>query len=121
EQLLFIAGGQDNAIDENVDEQPVHDLVLNVDNVFQADDCDSFDSNVDEAPTTHTTFMANLSSADLVYDEAGPSYDSDILSELHPGHGHLDVPHVIDEFGKPDKVVVNSLSFVLSKVFKVII
>ncbi|GJR81305.1 hypothetical protein Tco_0344364 [Tanacetum coccineum] len=26
-------------------------------------------------------FMANLSSADPVYDEAGPSYDSDILSE----------------------------------------
>ncbi|GKF87840.1 hypothetical protein Tco_0258717, partial [Tanacetum coccineum] len=26
-------------------------------------------------------FMANLSSADLVYDEAGPSYDSNILSE----------------------------------------
>ncbi|GJS75818.1 retrovirus-related pol polyprotein from transposon TNT 1-94 [Tanacetum coccineum] len=34
EQLLFIAGGQDNAIDEDVDEQPVQDLALNVDNVF---------------------------------------------------------------------------------------
>ncbi|GJW52645.1 integrase, catalytic region, zinc finger, CCHC-type containing protein [Tanacetum coccineum] len=32
--LLFIAGGQDNAIDEDVDEQPVQDLTLNVDNVF---------------------------------------------------------------------------------------
>ncbi|GKC91172.1 retrovirus-related pol polyprotein from transposon TNT 1-94 [Tanacetum coccineum] len=31
EQLLFIAGGQDNAIDEDVDEQPVQDLALNVD------------------------------------------------------------------------------------------
>nr|GEU37919.1 integrase, catalytic region, zinc finger, CCHC-type, peptidase aspartic, catalytic [Tanacetum cinerariifolium] len=51
EQLLFIAGGQDNAVDENVDEQPVQDLALNVDNVFQADDCDAFDSDVDEAPT----------------------------------------------------------------------
>ncbi|GKC27491.1 retrovirus-related pol polyprotein from transposon TNT 1-94, partial [Tanacetum coccineum] len=44
EQLLFIVGGQDNAIDEDVDEQPVQDLALNVDNVFQADDCDAFDS-----------------------------------------------------------------------------
>ncbi|GJR57006.1 hypothetical protein Tco_1499168 [Tanacetum coccineum] len=35
EQLLFIAGRQDNAIDEDVDEQPVQDLALNVDNVFQ--------------------------------------------------------------------------------------
>ncbi|GJY68127.1 hypothetical protein Tco_0471109 [Tanacetum coccineum] len=83
EQLLFLAGGQDNAIDEDVDEQPVQDLALNVDNVFQADDYDAFDSDVDEAPTAQTMFMANLSSADPVYDEAGPSFDSDILSEVH--------------------------------------
>ncbi|GJY57394.1 retrovirus-related pol polyprotein from transposon TNT 1-94 [Tanacetum coccineum] len=57
------------------------DLALNVDNVFQANDCDAFDSDVDEAPTSQTMFMANLSSAYPVYDEAGPSYDSDILSE----------------------------------------
>ncbi|GKC41193.1 hypothetical protein Tco_1058915 [Tanacetum coccineum] len=87
EQLLFIACGQDNAIDEDVDEQPVQDFALNVDNVFQADDCDAFDFDVDEAPTAHTMFMANLSSADPVYDEVGPSYDSDILSEVHD-HDH---------------------------------
>nr|GEU45168.1 hypothetical protein [Tanacetum cinerariifolium] len=81
EQLLFLAGGQDNAFDDDVDEQPVQDLALNVDNVFQADDCDAFDFNVDEAPTAQTMFMANLSSTDPVTDEAGPSYDSDILSE----------------------------------------
>ncbi|GJQ90657.1 retrovirus-related pol polyprotein from transposon TNT 1-94 [Tanacetum coccineum] len=62
EQLLFIAGGQDNVVDEDVDEKPVQDLALNVDNVFQADDYH-------------------------VYDEAGPSYDSDILSEVHD-HDH---------------------------------
>ncbi|GJV51468.1 hypothetical protein Tco_1447209, partial [Tanacetum coccineum] len=63
---------QDNAIDEDVDEQPVQDLALNVDNVFQADDCDAYDFDVDEAPTSQTMFMANLLSADPVYDEAGP-------------------------------------------------
>ncbi|GJZ16949.1 hypothetical protein Tco_0553072 [Tanacetum coccineum] len=47
-----------------------------------ADDCDAFDSDVDEAPTTQTMFMANLSSADPVYDKASWSYDSDILSEV---------------------------------------
>ncbi|GKE27263.1 hypothetical protein Tco_1442647, partial [Tanacetum coccineum] len=77
----------ENAIDEDVDEQPVQDLALNVDNVFQADDCDAFDSGVDVAPTAQTMFMANLSSADPVYDEAGPSYDLDILSEVHD-HDH---------------------------------
>ncbi|GJX67711.1 putative ribonuclease H-like domain-containing protein [Tanacetum coccineum] len=48
------------------------DSALNVDNVFQADDCDAFDSDVDEAPTTQTMFMANLSSAYPIYDEASP-------------------------------------------------
>ncbi|GKE43569.1 hypothetical protein Tco_1470853 [Tanacetum coccineum] len=87
EQLLFLAGGQDNVIDEDLDEQHVQDLALNVDNVFQADDCDAFDSDVDEAPTAQTMFMANLSSTDPVYDEVGPSYNSDILSEVHD-HDH---------------------------------
>ncbi|GJR62373.1 hypothetical protein Tco_1504535 [Tanacetum coccineum] len=82
EQLLFIAGGQDNAFDANVDKPPVQDLALNVDNIFQADQCDAFDSNVDEALTAQTMFMANLSSADPIYDEASLSYDSDILSEV---------------------------------------
>ncbi|GKF28141.1 hypothetical protein Tco_0094483, partial [Tanacetum coccineum] len=90
EQLLFIAGGQDNDVDEDVDEQLVQDLALNVDNVFQANNCDAFDSDVDEAPTAQTMFMANLSSADLVYDEASPSYDSDILSEVHD-HDHYQI------------------------------
>nr|GEW28481.1 integrase, catalytic region, zinc finger, CCHC-type, peptidase aspartic, catalytic [Tanacetum cinerariifolium] len=65
----------------------IQDLALNVDNVFQADDCNAFDSYVDEAPTAQTMFMANLSSADHVYDETGLSYDSDVLSEVHD-HDH---------------------------------
>ncbi|GJS19950.1 hypothetical protein Tco_0448582 [Tanacetum coccineum] len=67
--------------------QARQDLALNMDNVFQADDCDAFDSDVDEAPTVQTMFIANLSSADPVYDEANPSYDSDILSEVYD-HDH---------------------------------
>nr|GEW31992.1 retrovirus-related Pol polyprotein from transposon TNT 1-94 [Tanacetum cinerariifolium] len=82
EHLLFLTGGQDNTFDDDVDEQPIQNLALNVDNVFQADDYDAFDSDVDEAPTTQTMFMANLSSAYPVIDETEPSYDSDILSEV---------------------------------------
>ncbi|GKA46467.1 integrase, catalytic region, zinc finger, CCHC-type containing protein [Tanacetum coccineum] len=80
EQLLFIAGGQDNAIDEDVDEQP-------------------------------TMFMANLSSADLVYDEAGPSYNSDILSRVHDHDHYQDVvcehheEHEMHDDVKPNYVV----------------
>nr|GEV23723.1 retrovirus-related Pol polyprotein from transposon TNT 1-94 [Tanacetum cinerariifolium] len=83
EQLLFLAGGQDNAFDDDV---PVQDLALNVDNMFLAEDCDAFDLDVDEAPTAQTMFMANLSSVDLITDEARPSYDSDILSEVAIGY-----------------------------------
>nr|GEU89185.1 reverse transcriptase domain-containing protein [Tanacetum cinerariifolium] len=67
ELLLFIA---------------VQYLALNEDNVFQADQCDAFDSDVDEAPTVQTMFMENLSSADPIYDEADSLYDSDILSKV---------------------------------------
>nr|GEX36436.1 hypothetical protein [Tanacetum cinerariifolium] len=91
EQLLFLTGGQDKAIDEDVDEQPAQDLAFNVDNVFQAEECDAFDSDVDEAPTSQTMFMANLSSADPVYDKVGPSYDSDILSKVHDHDHYQDV------------------------------
>nr|GFC81012.1 retrovirus-related Pol polyprotein from transposon TNT 1-94 [Tanacetum cinerariifolium] len=49
EQLLFLACGPDNAFDDDVDEQIVQDLALNVENRFQAEDCDAFDSDVDEA------------------------------------------------------------------------
>nr|GEY41683.1 hypothetical protein [Tanacetum cinerariifolium] len=73
EQLLFLAGGQDNAFDADVDEQSIQDLALNVDNVFQADDYDAFDYDMDEASTAQTMFMANLSSVDPITDEAGPS------------------------------------------------
>ncbi|GJR24769.1 hypothetical protein Tco_0973296 [Tanacetum coccineum] len=90
EQLLFIAGGQTNTFDDDVDEEPVQDLALNEDNVSQADQCDAFDSDVDEAPTTQTMFMANLSLADPIYDEVGPSYDLDILSEVQDHDNYVD-------------------------------
>nr|GEU29825.1 hypothetical protein [Tanacetum cinerariifolium] len=108
EQLLFLAGRQDTAIDEDVDEQPVQDLALNVDNVFQADDCDAFDFDVDEAPTVQTMFMANLSSADPVNDEAGPSYDFDILSEVQDrDHYHDAVYAHHEEHAMHDNVQLN--------------
>nr|GEY57374.1 integrase, catalytic region, zinc finger, CCHC-type, peptidase aspartic, catalytic [Tanacetum cinerariifolium] len=83
-------GGPDNAFHDDVDEQLVQDLALSVDNMFQAKDCDAFDSDVDEAPTTQTMFIANLSSADPITDEARPSYDSDILSEVQDHDQCLD-------------------------------
>ncbi|GJX17975.1 DNA-binding protein HEXBP-like protein [Tanacetum coccineum] len=90
EQLLFLTGGQTNTFDDEVDEGPFQDMAQNEDNIFQADQCNVFDFDVDEAPTAQTMFMANLSSTDPVYDEAGPSYDSDTISEVQDHDNCLD-------------------------------
>nr|GEV43227.1 putative ribonuclease H-like domain-containing protein [Tanacetum cinerariifolium] len=63
EQLLFLAGGKTKIFNDVVDEGPVQNMAQNEDNIFQADKKDAFDSDVDEAPTAQTMFMANLSSA----------------------------------------------------------
>ncbi|GJT56692.1 retrovirus-related pol polyprotein from transposon TNT 1-94 [Tanacetum coccineum] len=55
--------------------------------------------------------MANLSSADPVYDEAGPTYDSDVLSEVQ-NHDHyqdavcdLHDEHEMNDDAQPNQVV----------------
>ncbi|GJY46273.1 retrovirus-related pol polyprotein from transposon TNT 1-94 [Tanacetum coccineum] len=73
EQSLFLAGEQVTNVDDDVDDSPENDLALNVDHIFEAN---AFDSDVDEGPTSQTMFMANLTSEDPIYDEAGTSYDS---------------------------------------------
>nr|GEU72535.1 hypothetical protein [Tanacetum cinerariifolium] len=82
EQLLFTEGGQDNVVDDDVDEQP--------------------------APTAHTMFMANISFVDPVYDEASPSYDSDIQSEVHDHDNYEDaICDLHDVHEKRDNVQPN--------------
>ncbi|GJX35156.1 hypothetical protein Tco_0246713 [Tanacetum coccineum] len=76
------------------------DLALNVDHIFEADQCDAFDSDVDEAPNIQTMFMVNLSSEDPIYDEAGPSYDSNTPFEVQDHDtfvDHMDEYHEVHE------------------------
>nr|GEZ29541.1 hypothetical protein [Tanacetum cinerariifolium] len=74
----------------------------------KADDYDSFDSDVDKVPMAQTMFMANLSSADPVTDEVGPSYDSDILSEVQDHDHYQDAvcPHH-EEYAMHENVQLN--------------
>ncbi|GKB90581.1 hypothetical protein Tco_0962853, partial [Tanacetum coccineum] len=100
EQSLFLAGEQIINFDEDVDNLPENDLALNMDHIFEADECDAFDSDVDEGPTTQTMFMTNLTSEDRIYDEAGPSYDSNTLFEVQDHDtfvNHLDEYHEVHE------------------------
>ncbi|GJZ06719.1 retrovirus-related pol polyprotein from transposon TNT 1-94 [Tanacetum coccineum] len=50
--------------------------------LFLSDECDAFDSDVDDEPTAQSIFMASLSSAGPVNLQAGPS-NASILSEVH--------------------------------------
>ncbi|GJZ93777.1 retrovirus-related pol polyprotein from transposon TNT 1-94 [Tanacetum coccineum] len=79
EQSLFLAGEQVTNFDDDVDDSPENDLALNVDHVFEADECDAFDSDVDEAR---------------------PSYESNTPFEVQ-GHDtfedHMDEYHEVHE------------------------
>ncbi|GJT73857.1 hypothetical protein Tco_1033143 [Tanacetum coccineum] len=93
-------GEQVTNFDDDVDDPTEKDLALNVDHIFKADQCDAFDSDVDEAPNIQTMFMVNLSSEDPIYDEVGPSYDSNTPFEVqdHDTYvDHLDEYHEIHE------------------------
>ncbi|GJS16287.1 retrovirus-related pol polyprotein from transposon TNT 1-94 [Tanacetum coccineum] len=81
EELLFLVGEQPNTFDADVDKQPVRDLARNKDNIFQADECDAFDLDVDDEPTAQSIFIANLSSAGPTNLQASSS-DASILSEV---------------------------------------
>ncbi|GJY67456.1 retrovirus-related pol polyprotein from transposon TNT 1-94 [Tanacetum coccineum] len=97
EELLFLAGEQGNTYDADVDDQPVQDLAQNDPNIFQADDCDAFHSDVDDEPTAQTIFMVNLSFAVSSLQQAGPS-NASILSEV------LNLENAIDHHEIPNKV-----------------
>ncbi|GKE91949.1 hypothetical protein Tco_1573044, partial [Tanacetum coccineum] len=81
EELHFLVGEQPNTFDADVDNQPVRDLARNKDNIFQADGCDAFDSDVNNEPTSQSIFMANLLSAGPTNLQAS-SFDASILSEV---------------------------------------
>ncbi|GKE29878.1 hypothetical protein Tco_1445262, partial [Tanacetum coccineum] len=62
--------------DEDVDEQPVQDLALNVDNVFQAEDYDAFDSDVDEG-SQHKAMSWQIYHPQICMMEVGRLMDSE--------------------------------------------
>ncbi|GJV56253.1 hypothetical protein Tco_1457258 [Tanacetum coccineum] len=114
EELLFMAGEQVNTFDADVDNQPVQDLALNEDNIFQADEC-AFDSDLDDKPTAQSIFMANLSSAGSANPQASLS-NASILSEVHILENaidnsvtNLDEHEIHNEVQQPNVIDSNSV------------
>nr|GEU44200.1 hypothetical protein [Tanacetum cinerariifolium] len=81
---------------------------------------DNVDDDVDDQPTM---FMTNLSSAYPIYDEAGMSYDLDILSEVHGHDNYQDAVYELHEYVKDntESVVQNIVSFVPHDAYLMII
>ncbi|GKB15655.1 retrovirus-related pol polyprotein from transposon TNT 1-94 [Tanacetum coccineum] len=80
-------GRQDNVVDEDVDEQPVQDLALNVDNVFQADDCDDAVCEHHEEHEMHDDVQPNYvvdSHADYTSDSNMIPYDQYVKDNAVP-------------------------------------
>ncbi|GJR87172.1 retrovirus-related pol polyprotein from transposon TNT 1-94 [Tanacetum coccineum] len=86
EQLLFIASGQDNTLDDDVDEPPVQDFTLNVDQAFQADqyilsevqDHDNYLNNVGEYHEVHE-IQNDVGTNYVVDSDAEYTSDSNII------------------------------------------
>ncbi|GJU52954.1 hypothetical protein Tco_1226668 [Tanacetum coccineum] len=82
-ELLFLVGEQPNTFDADVDNQPIRDLARNEDNIFQEDECDAFDSDVDDEPTAQSIFMANLSSVPDLENANVASNNDHVEHEIH--------------------------------------
>ncbi|GJU92184.1 hypothetical protein Tco_1304607 [Tanacetum coccineum] len=95
-------GEQANTHDADVDDQPIQDMAQHDPNIFQADDCDALDLDVDDEPTAQTIFMANLSSVVSSLQQAGPS-NASILSEV------LNLENSIDHHEIPNEVQQTNL------------
>ncbi|GJZ86721.1 integrase, catalytic region, zinc finger, CCHC-type containing protein [Tanacetum coccineum] len=122
EQLLFLAGGQENVVDEDVDEPPVQDLALNVDNIFQADECYAFDSDVDEDPTTQTIFMDAVCKHHAVYEmhnDVQPNCVVDSYANYTSDSNMIPYDQYVKE--NVESVVQNNVSFVPNDAYMMII
>nr|GEW74331.1 hypothetical protein [Tanacetum cinerariifolium] len=97
DNLQLDSGKQENTYDADVDDQPLQDMAQSDPNIFQADDCDAFDLDVDDDPTSQTIFMANLSSTVSSLQQTGPS-NASILFEV------LNLENAIDHHEIPNEV-----------------
>ncbi|GKF64161.1 hypothetical protein Tco_0187609, partial [Tanacetum coccineum] len=88
------AGEQVTNFDDDVDDPTKKDLALNVDHIFEVDQCDAFDSDVDEAPNIQTMFMNKVA---IGY--KNPLYltrakAKQVQSALYNGHELVKTSHV---------------------------
>ncbi|GJY55567.1 hypothetical protein Tco_0454682 [Tanacetum coccineum] len=131
EQLLFLTGEQVTNVDDDMDDSPENDLALNVDHVFEADECDAFDSNVDEETDVQHNYIVD-SDADYTSDSNIILYDQYVEdNEEHVVQSNVSsvrndaLMSILDEMheqgvqsrlaNKPDMVVNDSVTSELAR------
>ncbi|GJR66792.1 hypothetical protein Tco_0012857 [Tanacetum coccineum] len=126
-------GGNVTNFDDDVDDPPEKDLALNVDHIFEADQCDAFDSDVDEAPniqtiTVHDTFVDHMDEYHEVHEmqtDVQHNYVVDFDAEYTSDSNIIPYNQYVEDneengvqsrlVNKPDKVVNDSLTSELAR------
>ncbi|GJX25388.1 hypothetical protein Tco_0231684 [Tanacetum coccineum] len=117
EQLVFLAGEQVTNFDNDVD-----DLALNVDHVFEADQCDAFDSDVDEGHLMTRIFhLSNI----IPYDQYVEDNEEHVVQSNVSSVRNDALMSILDEMheqgvqsmsvNKQDKVVNDSVTSELAR------
>nr|GFB88858.1 hypothetical protein [Tanacetum cinerariifolium] len=85
DKMLLMQAQENSAV---LDEEKSYSFLL-------ANECDAFNSDIDDEPTAHTIFMANLPSARPAHQHAGPSHASTLskVQNLDNDVDHVDVNH----------------------------
>ncbi|GJS28797.1 retrovirus-related pol polyprotein from transposon TNT 1-94 [Tanacetum coccineum] len=86
--LGHIAREQVTNVDDDVDDSPENDLALNVDHIFEADECDAFDSDVDEVPLhrphfvgVQTTLFKEVKEMEEIFDQMNNEVDKNTVDK----------------------------------------
>ncbi|GJZ55933.1 hypothetical protein Tco_0611126 [Tanacetum coccineum] len=115
EQSLFLAGEQVTNFDDDVDDSPENDLALNVDHIFEADQCDAFDSDVDETRILLFEYLEDNEENGVQSNVSSVQNDAlmSIINEMHEEGVQQGVQSRLAN--KPDMVVNDSLTYELAR------
>nr|GEV90356.1 retrovirus-related Pol polyprotein from transposon TNT 1-94 [Tanacetum cinerariifolium] len=114
EQLLFIAGGQDNAVDEDVDEPPTMFMVnlSSVDPVYD-EACPSYDLNILSKVHDHDNYqdaICELHEVHEMHDNVQPNYVVDSDADYTSDSNMISYDQYVKNNAEP--VIQNNVSFV---------
>nr|GEU90672.1 retrovirus-related Pol polyprotein from transposon TNT 1-94 [Tanacetum cinerariifolium] len=102
-------GGQCNAVDEDVDELSIQDLAFNVDNVFQADECDAFDFDVHDHDN-YQDAIYELNEVHAMHNNVQPNYVVDLDADYSSNSNMIPYDQYVKDNAEPDRITPTGLT-----------